>query len=164
MLCEICQKNEASVHFKQVCNGAVREMHFCEECTTKKGFGVQSPMVLTDFLFGVEVQQEQEPGGVDKVCPNCRMRHSDFQKTSRLGCAVCYETCSSELEILLDDMQKGSQHIGKVPATEKIAAEIASVQKGLDEAVASQNFEEAAKLRDLMRDLKGRADCVNSQS
>lgn len=165
MQCGFCNSNEATVHFKQVCDGKVKEIHLCEECAAKNGFDTQSPMSLTDFLFGMEVQsegsfgQEVEPGE-DKACPNCRMRRSDFRKTSRLGCAVCYEVFSDELIPLLADVQKGSQHVGKTPVqrvlrtSEKISAGIASIQRKLNKAIAAQDFEEAARLRDAIREMK----------
>lgn len=154
MKCELCKKNEATVHLKQASDGKVREVHLCEECAAEKGFDVQSPLALTDFLFGLEIQQQTEPDGIDEACPNCHMRRSDFRKTSRLGCAQCYETFSDELTPLLAEMQKGSQHVGKAPKSEKILGEIASLRRKLDEAVASQNFEEAARLRDAIRGMK----------
>lgn len=155
MNCEFCKKNEATMHFKQAYNDQVKEVHLCQECAEENGFDVQSPMSLTDFLFGLEVQEEVGPGGPDKECPNCHIHRSDFQKTSRLGCAVCYETFSGDLTPLLADMQKGTQHVGKVPASERISVGIVSIQRDLDEAVASQNFEEAARLRDAIREIKG---------
>jgi protein arginine kinase activator len=82
------------------------------------------------------------------------MRGSDFKKTSRLGCPACYEAFSEELAPLLGAMQKGTQHAGKVPASEKVTTEIEGLKKALERAVAAQDFEEAAKLRDRVRDLK----------
>lgn len=158
MKCEICKKNEAAVHFKQVHDGEVKEMYLCEECAAQKGFDIQSPMPLADLLFGVGVQHEIETAGGDKECPACHMRGSDFRKTSRLGCSVCYETFSDELMPFLAGMHKSCRHVGKVPAGEKVAAEITSLQKTLEEAVASQNFEEAARLRDLISELRKAGD------
>lgn len=171
MQCELCKNNEATVHFKQAHDGKVKEMYLCEECAAKNGFNVHSPMSLTDFLFGMsegsfgEVESEGSSGqevepGPDKACPNCHMRLSDFRKTSRLGCAVCYEVFSEELTPLLADVQKGSQHVGKMPVqrilrtSEKTSTGIASIQRDLDKAIASQNFEEAAILRDRIETIK----------
>jgi protein arginine kinase activator len=153
--CEVCKKNDATVHLKQAADGKVKECHLCEACAAEKGFDVAAPMALTDFLFGMEVQQDTPaaPGEPEVTCAACGMRTSDFRKRSRLGCPRCYETFSADLEPMLAGIQKGTWHTGKVPERQKLSAEIASTRKLLDEAVEIQNFEEAAKLRDLLRDL-----------
>lgn len=153
MKCEICEKNEAVVHFSQVYNGLVKEMSVCEKCAAQKGFDVHSHMPLTDLIFGIGAQQDGEKEDDGKTCPTCNMRLGDFRKTSRLGCPACYETFSDELMPLIESMHKGSRHVGKTPLGEGLTAESASLQKALQEAVASQNFEEAAKLRDRIRGL-----------
>ena len=153
MKCEICKQNEATVHFKQVSNGAVKEMYVCEECAAENGFDVQSPMALTDFLFGVGVPQHVEAEGDDKACPSCRLRRSEYRRSSRLGCAQCYETFADELSPLIMAMHKGSRHLGKVPASERVTAEIAALQQAMQRAVAAEDFEEAARLRDHVKEL-----------
>jgi len=81
------------------------------------------------------------------------MNRQDFKKTSRLGCPKCYETFEEELTGLLKVIHGSTRHVGKVPEGEEVTAEILSLQKALEEAVVAQNFEEAAKLRDLIRGL-----------
>jgi protein arginine kinase activator len=156
MKCEICKTGEATVHFKQVCNGSVKEMYACEKCAADNGFDAQSPLSMTDLLFGTREQAEKVPAP-EKTCPVCGMRRRDFRKNSRLGCAACYETFAEELMPLLAAMQKGCRHVGKTPAGELIGAEAAALQQALEKAVAVQDFEEAAQLRDRIRALKGQA-------
>lgn len=155
MQCEICKSKEANVHLKQACNGMVREVHVCQECAAKHGFDAQSQLSLTDFLFGMAgAQQEALLPGEDKSCPVCHARWSDFKKTTRLGCSTCYEIFSKELEPVLASMHKKDRHIGKAPADRVAGVEEASLRKALEDAVAAQNFEEAAKLRDRLRELE----------
>jgi len=148
MKCEICQENEASVHFKQVADGDVREMFVCTECAEKNGFNVESPASLTDFLFGVGAHPEPGKAVPSKSCPTCGMKSKDFAKTSRLGCPACYEAFREALDPFLAQIQNGPRHEGKVPAKEQRTAEIMGLRRNLKGAVAQQNFEEAARLRD----------------
>lgn len=155
MKCEICQKSEASVHFKQVNNGEASEMFVCEDCATKNGFDPQSPIALTDFLFGVGMQADPITPENDRICPDCRMKRSDFRKSSRLGCPECYQAFADDLAPMLEAMHKGCKHVGKVPCSEEMFAEMRSLQKALDQAVAIEDFEEAAVLRDRLKGLNG---------
>jgi protein arginine kinase activator len=158
MECQICRKNDATIHLKQELNGQTKELYVCEECASEHGFNVQSPMSLTDFLFGLGEAQEKAPDGKDKTCAVCHMRRSDFKKTSLLGCQDCYESFAEELEPLLAAMHRRPLHVGKVPASDRLAAETAELQRKLEAAVGAQNFEEAARLRDAMRDLRAGAE------
>jgi protein arginine kinase activator len=156
MKCEICQQNEAAVHFKQVVNGSVRELHVCQDCASENGFDVQSPMALTDFLFGLGMPDTEVDGTLEKTCPSCSLTLSAFRKHSRVGCARCYETFSEELETVLRAMHGADRHVGKVPAGEKLSAEIVAMQRALERAVSQEDFEEAAELRDAIKNLKSK--------
>ena len=39
MLCSICNKNKATIHYKTVTNGVAKEMHLCSECAGEMGIG-----------------------------------------------------------------------------------------------------------------------------
>lgn len=152
MLCERCKEKEATVHLTQVIDGAIKKLHLCEECATKSGFDVQGPISITDILLGMGVQKEGVGTGTERVCPRCHMRRTDFKKTGRFGCAECYTAFAEELPPLLKAMHRADHHEGKIPQREservRASAELAALQKNMEKAIASEHFEEAARLRD----------------
>jgi len=152
--CQICNKNEATLHFKQVAEGSVKDLYVCEKCAAENGLDPHSPLSVTDFLFGLGMKSKDEEKTQDRTCPACGMRTRDFKKTSRLGCAQCYEVFSEPLAPLLSSVHKGTRHRGKVPARERVAVRVAGLREKLNAAVATQDFEEAARLRDQIKGLK----------
>lgn len=152
MQCEICSKNEAVVHFKHVADGEMRELNICEDCAVKNGLSIQPPDLLTDFLMGKAKKPSESPSPSEAVrqCVACGMKDSDFDKLSRLGCGECYTVFEKDVEDIVAVAQKGNRHIGKFPQNLNTAEDIARLQGMLDEAIAVQNFEEAARLRDLI--------------
>ena len=116
MKCEICECQEAAVHFKQVCNGQIKEMYVCEECAAENGFDLQSPLSMPDFLFGAGLKPEKQDQSSEKTCMVCGTTGKDFKKRSLLGCPSCYEAFAEELSPYLRAMQKGGRHVGKAPA------------------------------------------------
>jgi len=152
MLCQVCGKKEATVHLTQMLNDEMRKMHLCEQCAEAGGIDINAPASMTNFLLGLGAPKKTKPESVNRACPQCGMHFSDFKKLSRLGCQNCYAAFTEELEPLLNGMQKGMQHAGKKPAHHAGAVNVPSspvaLQKALDEAVASENYEEAARIRD----------------
>ena len=123
MKCDLCKNKEATVHVKQVCEGAVKELSVCADCAAEKGLDAQSPLSLTNFLFGMgsQAQAQAETAGEaqNRKCPGCGLRSSEFKKGSRLGCSVCYETFEEDLGPILAGMHPGTRHVGKVPASQR---------------------------------------------
>lgn len=152
MLCQMCGKKEATVHLTQMLNDEVRKMHLCEQCAAVSGIDMDAPESMTNFLLGLGASQKTSPETAGRKCPQCGLRFSDFKKASWLGCQNCYVTFAEELEPLLHDMQKGERHVGKKPVHYAGAVNVfpsqASLKKALEEAVASENYEEAARIRD----------------
>ncbi len=149
MKCELCGKNEGNIPLKRVEDGVVRDMMVCEECASQVGMDMQSPMNITDFLFGMNNPEDEEITGDDgRVCPACRMGGVDFAKLPLLGCPKCYETFEEELTSLLLVIHNENKHIGKVPENRRVLAEVSALQRALEKAIDAQDFEEAAKLRD----------------
>lgn len=156
MLCESCSQNEATMHLTQVIDGVVKKLHLCEACASNSGFDVQNPVSITDMLLGMgQSPVVPQVGSREKQCKGCGMRRSDFRKSSRMGCADCYESFAAELPPLLRAIHHSEQHRGKVPACETVAvratAELAELQDQLEKAVAAERFEDAAKIRDAIR-------------
>lgn len=165
MLCSICQKNEAKVHLTQIVDDKMQKVDLCEECSKAKGVTDPAGFSLADLLLGLGAAQEGEarpaakPGEV--TCPGCGLSQADFKKTGRFGCPRCYETFAEGLPGLLKTMHKGVRHAGKVPNSFRPRRDPSDVlrqlNRRLEKAIQTENFEEAAQLRDQIRALKQQA-------
>lgn len=79
-----------------------------------------------------------------------------YQEKKRLGCSECYKNFEDILMPIISGMQRGDQHIGKVPESFYLEVQTNKLQERMEKAVADQNFEEAAQIRDNIRQLKVR--------
>lgn len=165
MLCSICQKNEAKVHLTQIVDDKMQKIDLCEECSKAKGVTDPAGFSLADLLLGLGTTQAEggeakapvsKPGEV--ACPACGLSQTDFKKSGRFGCPQCYATFAEALPGMLKTMHRGLRHTGKVPAAFRPKREASDQLKGLtrrlEKAIESENFEEAAQLRDQIRALR----------
>lgn len=157
MMCEMCGNKQATTFLTLVVNEQVKKMHLCEACAAASGLDGAHPISITDVLLGLGGKKNTVSAEASrKSCPQCHMRLTDFKKTSRLGCPACYETFADELAPLLESMQKGREHVGKKPsrmaAEEPALARLSALKESLNAAVRAENYEEAARLRDRIRD------------
>jgi len=158
--CQICGKKEATVHLKQVLDGETLEMFLCKECAQKGGLSIDTGLGMAEFVIGLASAKDKEQkrrAEEELSCPSCHMRRADFKKTSRLGCPACYETFAADLSPMLAEMHRGTTHVGKSPRDSVGRNDVAALRKALAAAVAAQRFEEAARLRDLIRAATGGA-------
>jgi len=158
MDCDVCQKNQATVFLTQIVDGKMQKVNLCESCSREKGVTDPTGFALADLLLGLGAAQEIDKGGSGQRCPACGFSQADFKKTGRLGCSVCYDTFSEGLASLIQAMHKGPTHVGKVPArlmkTMALNARVKQLRKELDQAVREENYEDAAQLRDQLRELE----------
>lgn len=154
MVCMFCKQNVAKVHLTQIVGDKVQKVDLCEECAKQKEINGPGGISWADLLLGLGASQEmaQSAGGEEIKCPNCGFTQADFNKAGRLGCSQCYTTFAEGLEKLLKSMHKGTRHVGKTPLAYRqsrdLAERLKTLQKRLDKAVTSEDFEQAASLRD----------------
>jgi protein arginine kinase activator len=167
MLCCICKEKQATVHFTQIVGDKVQKVDLCEDCARDKGVNDPSAFPMADLLLGLGSAQEIDqaaPGGGELRCPKCGFTQADFKKAGRLGCADCYQTFSEGLETLLKTMHKGTKHMGKVPRLMQnrtdVSDKIKQLSKKLEQAVAQEKYEDAARLRDEIKQLRAKASAV----
>jgi protein arginine kinase activator len=83
---------------------------------------------------------------------------ADFKKSGRLGCSACYATFAEGLGSLLKAMHKGTEHVGKLPQRAHREIELGDrmrvLSEDLEKAVAAENYEDAAALRDQIKQLE----------
>ncbi len=162
MLCDICHKNDATVHLTEIIDNQIAEVHLCEECARQKGAQMEQHFGLADLLAGLADlgQQVEVMGKTEVKCPNCGLTYQDFRRIGRLGCSECYQTFKDSLGILLKRIHGSTQHLGHAPA-KKIApvqkqAEVDIWRVKLQRAIEMEEFEEAAHLRDKIRALEAK--------
>lgn len=173
-LCDTCGEREAVIHLTQIVDNTVTTLHLCEVCAAEKGVDTVAQVAkypLGDFLASLgEVAAAGAEGeaeaGVPLACPQCGATLRDFRQTGRLGCAACYVTFEAPLRDLLRRVHGNTQHQGKryrapgdVAAAERplggaAAPGIAALRERLRRAVETEDFEEAARLRDAIRALE----------
>jgi protein arginine kinase activator len=160
MLCCVCKEKEAKVHLTQIVGDKMQKVDLCEGCAAQKGVNDPAGFSLADLLLGLGTSQETEPaaGGAEVKCKSCGFTQADFKKAGRLGCSECYVTFSEGLEGLLKTMHKGTKHMGKVPhsfqQSRDLADKLKSLQKKLEKAVTDEDFEQAAAMRDEIKNTK----------
>lgn len=157
MLCQFCGENPATIHFTEIKNDVKRELHICEECASKKGLGSGGP--LPPMLF--ELMQNDRRGGIDEdlTCPNCGMTLAEFRTKGRFGCSKDYEVFSKALGPLLDKIHGAHQHVGRLPLGRTTietgtSDHLLRLRRDLMNSVKTENYEDAARLRDEIRDLE----------
>jgi len=159
MLCDICGKNQATVHLTEILNDQMSELHLCEECARQKSMAMEQQFGLSDLLAGMADSEkpEKETETIKNLkCPNCGLTYADFKKTGRLGCGVCYNTFSRYLGPLLKRIHGSTQHTGKSPLkvsnSLRKGIDIQTLRTRLQNAIQAEAFEEAAKLRDQIKE------------
>jgi len=164
MLCTICKEKPATVHLTQIVGDKMQKLDLCEDCAKTKGINDPTSFGLADLDLvlglGASQQLEQAAGGVELKCPRCGFTQADFKKSGRLGCPECYVTFAEGLAGLLKTMHKGTRHTGKAPealrATRENAGLLKTLQAKLARAIKDENYEQAALLRDELKQLAGR--------
>ena len=158
MNCDVCKQNQATVFLTQIVDGKMQKVNLCESCSKEKGVTDPTGFALADLLLGLGAAQEMERGGSVQKCPACGFSQADFKKTGRLGCGACYETFGEGLASLLKGMHKGSAHVGKVPARAVRSIEresqMKTLQRDLRKAVAAEDYESAAQIRDHIKQIE----------
>jgi len=167
MLCQICGKSPATVHFTEIHDNKMTESHVCERCAEEKGLHTPAKkhqFDIADLLAGMvdtmTANEEERVGHVQ--CPRCRLLYSQFKETGRLGCAECYTAFQFQLRPLLRRIHGDTRHQGKIPARDGEGAtrsrQIQRLHDELQRLVEREEFERAASVRDEIRRLELEAE------
>jgi protein arginine kinase activator len=150
MKCALCKERPAEVAIKQVMDGAEREMQVCRACAQRAAGKLVGSLVemLLDAAIDLQVPPREEPS-----CAGCGLPRAEFRSRQRVGCVRCYETFRRDLAPMLRDMHRGDHHVGKIPARERIGRKRTELEAALRAAIRAQRYEDAAVLRDRLRDL-----------
>ena len=170
MLCERCKKNEATIHLSEVIKDMKSEIHLCESCANEVGlnakisnFSLSIPEMLT-FLNVDEITDYND----DKYCTTCSSGFIDYKKNGKLGCPECYNNMAEFIASVIIGHHGEKRHIGKSPVYNEKAyysdgdlrnykvndENTDYLQAQLASAIDDERYEEAAILRDKIKDIK----------
>jgi protein arginine kinase activator len=163
VLCQKCNQNIANVHIKQIVNGKQVDLYLCEQCANESNhFNMMMPFNISSFFSGF-IMPESEPHYVDSasqevVCKTCGMSFDEFRQDGKLGCAECYEVFREKLVPVFKRLHGSVGHTGKVPGklseSINVSKEIESLRQQLDDAIKCEEYENAAKIRDRIKEIE----------
>lgn len=170
MMCEDCGVRPAKFHLMTIINGDRVERNLCPACMAKQQ--KQIPGIDFSNLAGIlnsilenkseEEQARKDAEYEDCACEQCGMTYLEFQKCGMLGCANCYQAFKTPLTALLQRVHGNTQHAGRVPggvhSGTSIRMNIDRLKQKLQRAVADEEYEQAAKLRDAIRGLSAQLE------
>jgi protein arginine kinase activator len=158
--CQRCPK-PATLHITEIMGPKqLEELHFCEDCAQKHLYEQpHTPLAkATESKPTVELDQENIEALNKLTCPHCGITFKDFRSTGRLGCPQDYEVFRAQLIPLLDNIHGEMRHQGKSPRRKYQGKQNTSVLGGLRRqlqgAIAREDYELAAQLRDKIRGLE----------
>lgn len=165
MLCQECRRAEANIHIVKQVNGKQTEINLCEQCARKKEeldftFEPQFSLhkLFTSMLNQGLIGAREEKEAAALQCPTCKLTFAQFGQIGRLGCGSCVGAFEERLKPLLRRIHAGSTHTGKVPARARIRVrrlrELDKLKEELQQKVQKEEFEDAALLRDQIRDME----------
>lgn len=168
MICQVCGKKTATTHIKTIVNGKLTQYHLCSECAKEKGYS----NLFTDWglgfgnLLGGLIGGNAAEENVVR-CGTCGASFEEITKTGKIGCADCYKTFRRQLVPVIQRIHGTTRHKGKVPggsalriadSNNKIMPVGESLleekKRQLQKAIESQNFEQAAVLRDEIKEME----------
>lgn len=181
MLCENCGKREANVRYSENINGRRKELNLCEECSKKLGINqidFNMPIDFSSFLGGF-MDELSTPEFMpmfntlkETKCNTCHSTFEDIINTGMIGCQDCYDIFEEKLDPIIKKIQGSNKHIGRIgkiidnKIDEKNTSKesnqkeknnennIAMLQEKLKKAIKEERYEDAAKIRDEIKNLE----------
>ena len=166
MKCSKCNKKEATVFYREVVNGKETKYALCSDCAADREKEMNDTLFKNFYepfesgIFGslfapISASAKKE----EKKCTLCGATFRELCEEGKAGCPVCYSVFREEFAPTLTRLHGKVTHRGRVPLKfrEKKDREdkILSLEKDLKTAISEERYEDAAALRDRLRELRG---------
>ncbi len=158
MMCERCGINPAAVTLTKVINGKKSVVRLCASCAQENNIYKDLNMDLGfSSLFSSFFGDNELPGDTAESCPLCHMTRAEFIRGGKPGCPGCYKVFESSMKPLLKKIHSTTTHVGKVYGEKGSTPEskIDLLKAQLKEAIAAEEYEKAARLRDEIKEMEG---------
>ena len=169
MKCQKCEK-AATFHITELVKGSkAQEVHLCEEHAREYLAGSEQTETAEPMSMGNDLAQQLGVGQTaeelqrldQRACPICGITFYEFRNQGRLGCPHDYVCFENELEPLIVNVHGETAHTGKHPRRFKGGTDqqtdLIKMRRELKEAIQKEQYEEASKLRDKIRQLESQS-------
>ena len=162
MLCERCHKRLATLRYSEVIDGKAIARSICQgslneiQGNASTGFEMSgsAPTPRHDLFQRMATDRLAR----HIVCSSCGLELSDALQGGVLGCPVCYDSFTDHLPNVIQGYQPGLRHRGKIPtrdaSREQLHMQLQTKRALLRSALKTENYEDAAKLRDEIKSLE----------
>ncbi len=158
--CDVCG-GQATVHLTQIVDKQIHKVNLCEGCAQKKGVTDPEGFSLSDLLaqnIGEDSGIGAGEGGAGLSCEHCGYTAAKLKKTGRLGCPECYDAMARLVNPMLENIHRGTRHLGKVPhrLLDRLRHKrrLRDLQALLDASIKEERYEDAAQYRDQIEQLR----------
>ena len=149
--CQSCSER-ATHHITEVEGDGFAEHHFCYKCAQKYLHETEESAEPEETPAAAPAKSSTAPAGRKASCPPCKITFEEFRSTGRLGCPHDYEVFREELRPLLDNIHGSLRHVGKVPrrlpADTRRQTQLIQLRQELQQMIAIEDYERAARIRD----------------
>jgi protein arginine kinase activator len=165
MKCQLCGEREAAIHYIEIVEGQKTSQWICAECAEREGITPAEvtklahgslESVLGDMLSSASPEKTKEKAASQPVCDVCGYQYRALQDKGQLGCPACYNAFRRQILPMLRRYHGDVHHLGKVPRSRgprtALRREIEQLKLLLEQAVGQECYEEAARLRDKIRE------------
>lgn len=163
MMCDECGIRPANIRLTTIVNGEKKERNLCSECLARNQKFKTDFSTLAGHLSGLlgalkTGGSEKEEPIPDIECTHCGMTYEKFRKIGMVGCAQCYSDFREPLQTLMSRVHGHTQHVGRTPGGEdnrlSVKIKVEKLRQSLSKAIADEEYEAAASLRDQIRALE----------
>ncbi|MCU0607397.1 MAG: UvrB/UvrC motif-containing protein [Candidatus Edwardsbacteria bacterium] len=157
--CDICRRNPAVIRFAEIRKGTMSVRNICQDCARTTGIAGQLDRTIAAVggaISDAMAALARDHGGA-QACPACGMTLDQFRRHGHLGCERCYDSFAAVLLPLLDRLQELAGQPEQDPAAageqQRRDNRRQALAQRLEEAVAAEEYELAARLRDQLKEL-----------
>lgn len=180
MKCDHCGAPNATAKIMIQKESGQEELNLCDNCFKKfvaehpemkeKGMGIDLSKIANILMtslakpFSEMMSQNKNLSNIlnkdkttktsNKVCPNCKTTEKEVRTKNRLGCSECFNVFKAQIDKKLLNMCGENSETKNYTSFISVEEKIKVLTLELSEAVDSEEYELAAKIRDDITYLK----------
>lgn len=164
--CSRCKK-EIEIIYKEIEKGVTSCTHMCSDCPYFK------QKLQGEQPSSQNLAESEKVGGF--CCSKCETSYDSFLLDGTLGCSECYHVFADviteklkreglipeKMQTILEKNDKTYLHLGKSPnedLSSLVSSQVTDLNEALSDALQRENYEQAAELRDQIKQLMENAD------